>query len=135
MEQALSDVKVLDLTHHVAGPYCTKLLADYGADVVKVERPDGGDPARRFGPFLGDDPHLKERGFFEPLTHAECGTHLYPGLPWNMSRTPNHIRRPPCRLGEHNQLVYKQILGVSDEEYAELEQEGHIGMDYTPEIR
>jgi crotonobetainyl-CoA:carnitine CoA-transferase CaiB-like acyl-CoA transferase len=81
------------------------------------------------------DPHLKERGFFEPLTHAECGTHLYPGLPRNKSRTPNHIRRPPCRLGEHNQLVYKQILGVSDEEYAELEQEGHIGMDYIPEIR
>ena len=53
-ERALDGVKVLDLTHHIAGPYCTKLLADFGAEVVKIERP-GGDPARRMAPFLHDD--------------------------------------------------------------------------------
>ena len=50
-EGALAGVKVLDLTHHISGPYCTKLLADFGADVVKVERP-GGDPARHLPPFV-----------------------------------------------------------------------------------
>ncbi|MCH7890270.1 MAG: CoA transferase, partial [Gemmatimonadetes bacterium] len=45
---------VPDLTHHRAGPYCTKLLADFGADVVKVERP-GGDPARHMPPFFHDE--------------------------------------------------------------------------------
>ncbi len=56
---ALDGVKVIDLTHHIAGPYATKLLADFGADVLKIERP-GGDPARRLPPFFHDDPHLEK---------------------------------------------------------------------------
>ena len=80
------------------------------------------------------DYHLREVGFFEELTQEECGTHLYPGLGWRMSKTHNRLRLPPVRLGEHNEYVYKQLLKVSDEEYEELEQESHIGMDYVPEI-
>jgi len=61
--QALDNVTVLDLTHHIAGPYATKLLADFGADVIKIERPDG-DIARRLGPFKGDVPHIERSGLF-----------------------------------------------------------------------
>ena len=50
MPGLLEGVKVVDLTHYLSGPYCTKLLATMGADVIKVERP-GGDPIRQFGPF------------------------------------------------------------------------------------
>ena len=46
----LEGVKVLDLTQIMAGPFCTMLLADMGADVVKVEKPGGGDDTRRMGP-------------------------------------------------------------------------------------
>ena len=53
-DRALEGMKVLDLTHHLSGPYCTKLLADFGADVLKVEKP-AGDHTRRSGPFLEDD--------------------------------------------------------------------------------
>ncbi|MCS7207845.1 MAG: CoA transferase [Dehalococcoidia bacterium] len=56
MPQALEGIRVLDLTHYIAGPFATRLLADLGADVVKVERPRGGDPARRLGPFFQDIP-------------------------------------------------------------------------------
>ncbi len=64
MDTALDGIKVLDLSHHIAGPYCTKLLADYGAEVIKIERPDGGDPARRMGPFPSDEPHAERSGLF-----------------------------------------------------------------------
>ena len=62
-DRALEGVKVLDLTHHIAGPYCTKLLADFGADVVKVERPEG-DPARRMPPFFHDEEGLENSLLF-----------------------------------------------------------------------
>ena len=53
----LNGVRVLELGSHVSAPFCARLLADYGADVIKIEPPGAGDPARRMGPFAGDDPH------------------------------------------------------------------------------
>jgi crotonobetainyl-CoA:carnitine CoA-transferase CaiB-like acyl-CoA transferase len=75
-EAALADLRVLDLTHQIAGPYCTKLLADYGAEVVKIERPDGGDPARRYGPFPHDQPHLEKSALFLHLNTNKRGITL-----------------------------------------------------------
>lgn len=48
--QALSGIRVVDLTRVMAGPYCTMLLGDLGADVVKIERPGAGDDTRSWGP-------------------------------------------------------------------------------------
>ena len=77
------------------------------------------------------DPHLQERGIFEDVYHEDVdGTHLYVGAPYKMSDTPIKIRRGPVQLGQDNEYVYKQVLGVDDEEYAELERQGHIGMDF-----
>jgi len=62
--QALSDLKVVDLAHHIVGPSCTKTLADFGAEVIKVERPGTGDPARQMGPFFHDEPDKEKSGLF-----------------------------------------------------------------------
>ena len=53
----LDGLRVLDFGPGIAPSFCARLLADYGATVVKVEPPGQGDPARRMGPFVGDDPH------------------------------------------------------------------------------
>ena len=61
---ALDGIVVLDLGTDIPGPYCAKMLADYGAEVIKIEDPAGGDPARRAGPFPGDIPHPEKSGLF-----------------------------------------------------------------------
>ena len=75
-DQTLSNVKVLDLTWFIAGPFCTKLFADFGAEVIKIERPSGGDPSRRIGPFLGDDPHPEKSLLFSNLNLNKKGITL-----------------------------------------------------------
>ena len=81
-----------------------------------------------------NDPHLQERGIFEEVYHQDVdGSHLYVGAPYKMSDMPIKIRRGPVQLGQDNEYVYKQVIGVSDKEYAELERLGHIGMDFPPD--
>ncbi|MFO7963235.1 MAG: CoA transferase [Desulfobacterales bacterium] len=75
------------------------------------------------------DPHVNDRKWFQEVTQEEVGTHSHPGEFCRMSKTPLSIRKPPCRLGEHNEYVYKDLIGVTDQEYAELQEEKHIGMD------
>lgn len=78
-----------------------------------------------------NDPHLRERSIFEEVYHEDVdGSHLYVGAPFKMSETPIKIRSGPVRLGADNEYVYKQVLGMSDEEYARLERQGSIGIDF-----
>ena len=76
MNQPLTRVRVLEVADLVAGPYCGKLLASLGAEVVKVEHPGGGDPARRQGPFPGDIPHPEASGLFLYLNTSKRGITL-----------------------------------------------------------
>ena len=75
-EAALAGTKVLELCEMVSGPYCAKLLADLGAEVIKVERPGTGDKARTRGPFLHGVPHPERSGLFLYLNTNKRGVTL-----------------------------------------------------------
>ena len=75
------------------------------------------------------DPQLNARGFFEVIYQKDIGTYRYPGFMWKMSETPLKYQRPPCRLGEHNDYVFREIIGMSEEEIMELTEEKIIGGD------
>ena len=72
---ALEGVKVLDLSEDIAGSFCARLLADYGAEVLKLE-PPGGAALRRMGPFFHDDPHPDKSLFFLVLNLNKKGATL-----------------------------------------------------------
>ena len=118
-EGALEGLRILDLTQGVAGPYCTKLLSDYGADVLKIERPEGGDPARRAGPFPDDEPHPERSGLFLDLNTGKRSLTL------NLkTESGQRILR---RLAADSDAVVENFrpgtlarLGLSEEQLAEL---------------
>src|ERR1041384_4281918 len=60
----LGDIRVLDLSEDVAGPFCTKLLAGLGAEVIKIEPPGTGDGTRSAGPFVYETPHPEQSAAF-----------------------------------------------------------------------
>ncbi len=80
------------------------------------------------------DPHLDQRGFFIEVDHREAGTHRYPGMFFRLSKTPATIRIPANCLGEHNDYVFGEILGMSRDEISKLEQENIIGTEYLPGV-
>ena len=72
----LNGVRVLELGEFISAPYCGKLLADMGADVVKIERAGTGDWARDYGPWPGDLPHRERSGLFLYLNADKRGISL-----------------------------------------------------------
>jgi crotonobetainyl-CoA:carnitine CoA-transferase CaiB-like acyl-CoA transferase len=78
--RALDDLRVIEFAEMVSGPMCGKMLADMGAEVIKVE-PPGGDAARRMPPFAGDVPHPEKSGFFLYLNTSKKSLTLDPSKP------------------------------------------------------
>ena len=93
---ALTGIKVLDISRGFSGGYCTKILRDLGAEVIKVEIPNSGDTCRTFGPFHNDIPDIE--------TSA-------PYLYLNAGKKASPLTSQTLRLGIHFWLCAKgQIL-------------------------
>ena len=116
MPGILSELRVLELTHQPSGAYCAKLLADQGADTIKVEPPGWGDQARHEPPFIDEVPHpdrgtsylafnTNKRGITLDVEQAE-GRELFERL----ATTADIILEscPPGRLAEWG-LGYEQL--------------------------
>jgi len=80
-DNLLSDIKVLDLSQGVAGPFCGKLLAGFGAEVIKIEPPGTGDPSRSSEPFLGGSPTHESSALFAYINTSKKSVTLDPAVP------------------------------------------------------
>src|SRR5581483_4096787 len=76
MAGPLASLRVVEVGEMVAAPYAAKLMADLGADVIKVERPRIGDRARGRGPFAGGAPHPEKSGLYIYLNTNKRGVTL-----------------------------------------------------------
>ncbi len=71
-----------------------------------------------------EDGHIKARGYMESFDHPVVGEKLYPGVPFKMSLTPGYIHRPAPCLGADTEYILKNLLGMSDLEIKQLDDEG-----------
>lgn len=76
------------------------------------------------------DPQLRHRGFFRELDSPHTGRHEYPGHVMRWTGPALRWERAAPGLGEDNEYVYKTVLGLSDDQYEELREGGHISEDY-----
>ena len=91
------------------------------------------------GPVLANwemvsNPHFYARNFYVPIEHPEMGVFPYPGLPWLLSETPATIRAASPLYGEHNSLVFRDLLGRTEEELAPLYARRTIADEPHPDL-
>ncbi len=84
---------------------------------------------------LPRDPHLQARGFWEPVSHATAGHSLVEGPAWRVRRVEPHVRIPPPRFGEHNDYVFRTLLGLDDARLVALREAGVIAEEPGFDVR
>ena len=144
---ALDDLRVLDLTQVLAGPYCTMLLADMGADVVKIERP-GGDLIRPNPPFAEDPEAEPYGGYFQSVNRGKRSIALDLGDEGDREDFLSLVEQADVvvenyragtmesfdlgyeTLTEHNpELIYSSIRGFGDPRTGESPRQGQPSFD------
>jgi len=104
MSLPLSDITVLDLTHVLAGPYCSMLLSDLGATVIKVERPGIGDDTRAFPPFIDN-----ESAYFATINHGKKSIALNLKLPEDRAIFDRLLKKADVLLENYRPGVMEKL--------------------------
>ena len=86
-------------------------------------------------PELGENSHLAATGFWTAITHPETGTHAYPGPVAKFTHTPLAARGPAPTLGQHNEPLLCDLLGLSATDYRHLEETQVVGTEYLASAR
>lgn len=97
---ALQGIRVLELAESVSGEYCGKLLADFGADIIKIEKPDCGSPTRHLGPFAGE-PALENSGLFAYLNTGKHSVELDLASPAGKATLQTLLRQVDAVIDDH----------------------------------
>ena len=113
--EILAGVRVVEFGQGVAVPYCGKLLADFGAEVIKVEWPQGGDLTRQHGPFPGDVPHPERSGLFLALNTNKRGVTLDTSIMTGRQLLQELLQRADVLLHDCSpERLTRQHLDVSE---------------------
>ena len=118
-ETALSSMKIVELGGFISVPYCTKLMADMGAEVIKIEVPGSGDPSRSYGPFPGDEPHPERSLLFAYMNTNKRGITLDVKSPLGR-KIFVELLRDADMLVEGNQPKLMGGLGLDYETLSEI---------------
>jgi crotonobetainyl-CoA:carnitine CoA-transferase CaiB-like acyl-CoA transferase len=115
----LAGILVVDLTRALAGPYATQMMADGGAEVIKVERPGKGDDSRSWGPPFVGPPGAQESAYFLSLNRGKRSLELDLKEPEALARLRSLIRRADV-LVENFRPGVMERLGLGEAELEEL---------------
>nr|WP_163501825.1 CoA transferase [Halomonas socia] len=151
--QPLDDIRVIELGQLIAGPYCGRILADFGAELVKIEPPGKGDAMRQWGqrdadgntlwwPIIArnkcsmtldlrtaemlDDPHFQARETIIERRDASGQPLPMQNVFPRLSRTPGEVKHCGPRLGEHTQQILEGWLDHPPARIDGLRQRGII---------
>ena len=108
----------------------SRAIAPLNADDCVARLRDAGVLAAPVNPASAvmADPQIQSREYFVAIDRAVVGTHLYPGAVARIPETPLRADTPAPLLGEHNRQVFAETLGMSDDDIADLERIGVIGL-------
>jgi crotonobetainyl-CoA:carnitine CoA-transferase CaiB-like acyl-CoA transferase len=127
---ALMGIRIVELAEAVSGEYCGKLLADFGAQVVKVESPDGGSPTRSMAPIVGDGGGCERSGLFAYLNTNKRSVELDVTAAADVATLHRLIGTADAVIDDHD-TAWADAVGVSSAQ-AEQRHPGVLVCSITP---